>query len=270
MQENQIKLTFAAMQAAIEQKQSVDVMTLLNSAGETQMLLLYKNGEIVGEIINLDFTNKIKSYQKNHSWNKPVLFTLVDAQGASQQIFWDRVLPQPKVMILGAGHISRSLASILAILEYEVIVADDRPDFANAKSFPTAQVVLCDSFENIISQLKPTVDVNTAVVIVTRGHRYDFLCLKNFLRVNFGYLGMIGSKSRVKGTMQILREEGEDPIRLAQIHAPIGIAIAGQSPAEIAVSIAAELIDVFNGGDSPLGRLDGGLTNGHNINSSCL
>jgi len=257
MQENPIKSTFAAMQAAIEQKQSVDVMTLLSSSGETQMLLLYKNGEIVGEIINLDFTNKIKSYQKNHSWNKPVLFTLVDAQGASQQIFWDRVLPQPKVLILGAGHISRSLAAILSILEYEVIVADDRPDFANIRSFPTTQMVLCDSFENIISRLMPTVDVNTAVVIITRGHCYDFLCLKNFLTADFGYLGMIGSKSRVKATMQRLLEEGEDPIRLSKIHSPIGIAIAGQSPAEIAISIAAELVDVFNGGHGPLKRLEG-------------
>jgi len=256
MSENQIKLTFAAMQAAIEQKQSVDVMTMLTSVGETQMLLLYKTGEIVGEFINLTFTNKIKDYQKNHIWQKPVLFTVVDEQGAIQQIFWDRVLPQPQVIILGAGHISRSLASILSILEYEVIVADDRPDFANVKSFPTAQVVLCDSFENIISQLKPTVNANTAIVIVTRGHHDDFLCLKNFLRANFGYLGMIGSKSRVKATMQRLLEEGEDPIRLGKIHAPIGIAIAGQSPAEIAVSIAAELIDVFNGGNGPLKRLE--------------
>ena len=87
MSENQIKLTFAAMQAAIEQKQSVDVMTMLTSVGETQMLLLYKNGEIVGEIINLDFTNKIKSYQKNQSWNKPVLFTVVDEQGPYSRSF---------------------------------------------------------------------------------------------------------------------------------------------------------------------------------------
>jgi xanthine dehydrogenase accessory factor len=256
MHENHIKSTFVAMQAAIQQKQSVDVMTLLSSAGETQMLLLYKTGDVVGEIINLAFTNQIRAYQESHIWQKPILLTMLDEQGVSQQIFWDRILPAPKVLVLGAGHISRSLSSILSILEYEVIIADDRPDFANVWSFPTAQVVLCDSFENIISQLKPTVDVNTAVVIVTRGHRYDFLCLKNFLNTNFGYLGMIGSKSRVRGTIQRLVEEGEDSALLAKIHSPIGIAIAAQSPAEIAVSIAAELIDVFNGGHGPLKRLE--------------
>ena len=153
---------------------------------------------------------------------------------------------KPRALILGAGHISQPLAELLAVVDYEVVIADDRPDFANALRFPQAAQVICQSFEKLMLQL-PLAEFS-AIVIVTRGHRYDLDCLRVALLQASGYIGMIGSKRRVASILTLLQEEGISRERLSRLHAPIGLDIGAQSPAEIAVSIVAELIAFMRGG----------------------
>ena len=152
------------------------------------------------------------------------------------------VVPEPRLLILGAGHISLALAEFAAKAGFRVTVADDRPSFANPGRFPWAERVLCLSFEEAFQAVE--IHGATFVVIVTRGHQHDLLCLKKALGTRAAYIGMIGSRRRVRGTMELLEEEGFPREQLERVHAPIGLPIASETPVEVAVSILAQLIQV--------------------------
>lgn len=151
------------------------------------------------------------------------------------------VLPQERLIVLGGGHIALPVCQFGAGCGFTVCVVDDRPDFANHSRFPEAAEVICDSFENGIRRLAVT--PFDYVVVITRGHRHDADCLRALLPgVMPAYLGMIGSRRRTKGLLEMLREEGFDPERLARICTPIGLDIGAVTPGEIAVSILSEVI----------------------------
>lgn len=152
-----------------------------------------------------------------------------------------RFVPKERLILLGGGHIAVPLCEIGSLLGFSVAVVDDRPSFANHERFPGAAQVICDGFAHAIESLSIT--SFDYVCVVTRGHRWDGECLRQILNGIYpAYLGMIGSRRRVKGLMELLRGEGYDEERLSAIHAPIGLDIKAQTPAEIAVAICAEII----------------------------
>ncbi len=149
-------------------------------------------------------------------------------------------------LVMGGGHVGGALCRLLRFLDFDVTLMDDRADFLTGRDDGTVTV------EGAYADLgrlfpNPTFD---AVVIVTRGHAQDSTCLRQALSwpVPPPYLGMIGSRRRTRETLAMLTGEGYDPERLRRVHTPIGLAIGAQSPAEIAVSIAAEIIQVLNAG----------------------
>ena len=151
-------------------------------------------------------------------------------------------VPRERLLLLGGGHVSHALARLAATLDFVVTVVDDRPDFANRQRFPEAEQIVCDGFERAIHTLAPR--RSDYVCVLTRGHRWDAQCLRALLNdTEPAYLGMIGSKRRVKGLLGALAEDGFDRERLKRIHAPIGLMIGAVTPEEIAVSIAAQLIE---------------------------
>ena len=151
------------------------------------------------------------------------------------------VLPQERLIVLGAGHIALPVCSFGAACGFTVCVVDDRPDFANRSRFPDAAEVICDSFENGIMKLAVT--PFDYVVVITRGHRHDADCLRVLLPGTMpAYLGMIGSRRRTTGLLQMLRDEGFDPDRISKICTPIGLNIGAVTPGEIAISILSEVI----------------------------
>ena len=155
------------------------------------------------------------------------------------------VEPTPKrveLIILGGGHIALPLHDIAKVLGYHITVIDDRPSFAHQQRFPYANQVICDDFLTAIKDLSLT--MNSFIVIVTRGHRHDKNCLKAVIEKPVGYIGMIGSKRRVKALMAEMIAEGIAEDAVAKVHSPIGMDIGAQTPAEIAVSILAEVINV--------------------------
>ena len=131
-------------------------------------------------------------------------------------------------------------------LDFQVTVMDDREEFANKKLFPKDCEVICDSFENLTHYLEECKGESTYYVVVTRGHKADRQCVEQILKRNYAYLGMIGSKIKVAKTLEILRNEGYTGEQTDSIHAPIGLKIGSQTPEEIAVSIAAEIIQEKN------------------------
>lgn len=149
--------------------------------------------------------------------------------------------PEERLLILGAGHVAQPVCSFAAQLGFAVTVVDDRPSFANQSRFPEAVNILCDSFPSAIQRFGIT--ENDYVVIVTRGHRWDADCLRCIFPGTFPrYLGMIGSKRRTVGLLNLLEEEGHSRALLDRIHTPIGVDIGALTVKEIGISIVAELI----------------------------
>ena len=148
--------------------------------------------------------------------------------------------PEPRLIILGGGHIAQPLAEFGAKTGFSVTVVDDRPSFANQERFPLARKVLCESFSRCFTLL----DLNESafVAIITRGHRHDLDCLRQVLACKTAYVGMIGSRRRVRSAWEQLVAEGYTQEQLSQVNAPIGLSIGAISPDEIAVSIIAQVI----------------------------
>ena len=159
----------------------------------------------------------------------------------NELIVTEPILPPERLIILGGGHIALPVCQFAAKCGFTVCVVDDRPEFANHQRFPEAQTVFCDRFENAIDQLSIT--PFDYVIIITRGHRSDADCLRHILPgTQPAYLGMIGSRRRVKGLLEMLAEEGYDQEKLNHICTPIGLPIGAVTPDEIAISIMAEII----------------------------
>ncbi|MDD3361135.1 MAG: XdhC family protein [Hespellia sp.] len=152
--------------------------------------------------------------------------------------------PQPRLVICGGGHVAGQVAALAKMLDFYVQVIDDREEFAKKENFPKVDEVCAHPYENV-SELFPKED-NTYYVVVTRGHAGDRICVEQILKGKYAYLGMIGSRSKVAKTFELLIEEGFDEEQVREIHAPIGLAIKAQTPAEIAVSIMAEIIECKN------------------------
>ena len=154
--------------------------------------------------------------------------------------------PQGQVYIFGAGHVALDTAKICALLGFETTVLDDRTEFLNPQRYPSSHRVLLDDFQHIPDL---PVDKDTYIIIMTRGHLADKQCLDWALArdCKAAYIGMIGSLRKRNLMYDQLRQEGIAEDRIARIHSPIGLRIEAQTPAEIAVSIAAELIQQRNG-----------------------
>ncbi len=153
----------------------------------------------------------------------------------------------PELLIVGAGHIAVPLAQVAGVCDFAVTVLDDRPSFANAARFPTAQKVLAAPLAETVRGLP--LDQDSFIVLVTRGHSHDVECLLEVLDRPVGYIGMIGSQRRVDAVFALLAEERRiDPAKFDRIYAPIGLDIGARTPAEIAVCIMAEIINVYRGG----------------------
>ena len=150
--------------------------------------------------------------------------------------------PEPQLFVLGGGHVAVPLVEFAAKTGFRVTVVDDRPSFANVGRFPLAETVLCESFDNCFGLL--SLNKSSFVVIVTRGHRHDLLCLKETLKYDTAYTGMIGSKRRTRIAFKQLLEEGYTPEQIERVSAPIGVDIGAVTPQEIGISILAQLIEV--------------------------
>lgn len=166
-------------------------------------------------------------------------------QGATS-IYIELVESKPVFLIVGAGHIGRSLAKLADFLDFHVVVLDDREDFANEERIPEADQVICEDFEEALKAYP--INANVSVVMVTRGHKQDELSLRACLGRGAGYIGMIGSRRRTAAVLAHLREEGFAQEDLDAVRTPIGLDIGAETPEEIAISIMAEVIMLRRGG----------------------
>lgn len=157
--------------------------------------------------------------------------------------FLESVVPLPQLIIAGAGHVGKALAHMGKLLDFEVTVWDDRPEFANSDNLPSADKILCGKLEEVLGEMVPGRD--TFIVIVTRGHKNDSEVLKHFIRSDTGYIGMMGSRKKVVQVReQFLKNGWATSAQWDKVYTPIGLPIHSKTVQEIAVSISAQLVQV--------------------------
>lgn len=167
------------------------------------------------------------------------------------RIFCETVGTRPELVICGAGHVSIPIIRLGKSIGFHVTVLDDRESFSRNARLAGADRVICKPFTDGMEEIQGTKD--TYFVIVTRGHRYDTMCLKLALKKKYAYVGMMGSRRRVGIVKEQLLAEGTDREILERVHTPIGLPIGAETPEEIAVSVMAEIIQI----KSSVGRSEG-------------
>jgi xanthine dehydrogenase accessory factor len=162
--------------------------------------------------------------------------------GGDVQVFLEVIAPPEEVVIVGAGHIAVPLARMAKVMDFEVTVVDDRSAFANRARFPNADRVIAADIEKTVADLR--VGPRTYLVLVTRGHTLDQAALMQVIDKPAAYIGMIGSTRRVRAVFDRLRRMGVPEGHIQKVYAPIGLNIGAETPAEIATSILAEIVEV--------------------------
>ncbi len=168
--------------------------------------------------------------------------------GGQLEVFVEPVLPQPRVYIFGAGHISKSLSKVASLAGFATVIVDDRESFASRERFPEADQVHAGEYEQVFG----TLDVNESsyLIIVTRGHRDDMRVLRWAVTTPARHIAMIGSKRKVLGVVRELEKDGVAPEAFDRLFAPMGLEIGAITPEEIAVAVVAEMIAVRRNADS--------------------
>jgi xanthine dehydrogenase accessory factor len=265
---------FYRLEQCMKQGTGGVLYTLLESDGLEELetgarLLVLPDGEVVGSLglPALDRDMVLLSQNKGMMtsgtemlrwplpWSK-----MAEFPEHAVQILREGVVSQKKIIIFGGGHISLPLAEIAVILGFRVIVVDDRDEFSNPQRFPGAEKTICCDFSELFEKnlLAGEIDPATSIVIVTRGHLQDRACVEYVIGSNAAYIGMIGSKVKVQSTFRKMLEGGYTRDELSKISSPIGLDLGGQSPAEIALSILAEIVATqYGASGKPVKELKG-------------
>ena len=162
-------------------------------------------------------------------------------QAEGRDLYIEQIVTGGRVYVFGGGHVAQELVPVLAHVGFRCVVMDDRPEFANPALFPTAEQVVLGDFRNIAASV--TIGSEDYVCVMTRGHAGDTIVQAQVLRCRPCYCGVIGSRHKAAGVRKVLSEEyGLSEEELNQVTTPIGISIQAETPAEIAISIAAQMI----------------------------
>ncbi|GAB4256124.1 MAG: XdhC/CoxI family protein [Thermoleophilia bacterium] len=178
--------------------------------------------------------------------------------GGRVKVFLEVNGPANTLLIVGGGHIALKLCPMAKLLDFRVAVLDSRPEFATAERFPDADTVIVGSPDEVAQLV--SIDRGTHIVIVTHTHTHDLAALRAVVGSPAAYIGMIGSRNKVRTLKGQLEEEGVPGEALARVRAPVGLDLGGQTPAEISLSILAQIVAERHGkvsgpGDTAVGAL---------------
>ena len=162
------------------------------------------------------------------------------------EVFVEGFTTPPTLTVIGGGHVGKATADLANMLGYRVFIVDDRPEFSNPERFPYAEQTVVTQYDRWSDDV--SINVNTFVVVATRGHRFDDMALESALKTKARYIGLMGSRRKNLMIYRRLLDQGVPLERLKEVHAPIGLDIGGLQPEELAVSIMSEIIMVRRGG----------------------
>ena len=224
------------------------ILTFLDSSGQVSRKL-FTASEITGieaELKQLDFPIDKQLILQRILHGRENSAILPYLQGEERRTLIIEVIkPRPSILIFGAGHVGRAVAQIGITIGYDVTIVDDRIEYLSSETLSlTGLTRIHSSFDSATERLE--ISPLTAIVIVTRGHQHDEICLKSVLKSKACYIGLIGSKRRIRGVFQRLYDQGYSNLETDRIFAPIGLAIHAKTPQEIAIAILAQIIQVMN------------------------
>ena len=251
----------------IENRQEVAVATITRATGSAPrgvgtMMGVLKDRKIIGTIGGGSLENHViklaeealasgESRSFNLPLNSPEIGMIC---GGEVDVFIDVYKNKAKLMIFGGGHVGFAIYEQALLLGFDIAIFDDREEFLNKERFPEASELIIGELDEVLKDYK--IDNNTYIVVVTRGHRHDEKALEMVVNSDARYIGAMGSKKKVIEMMAHLREKGLSEERLKKVYAPIGLDIASEEPAEIAVSIMSEILLVKNNGKEKHRKLD--------------
>ena len=251
---------FRAVVRAMETGERAALVTIVATGGSTPQrvgakMLVYEDGRTVGTIGGGCYENdaagkareairRRQPQMAHYALNDDLAGESGLICGGQMDVYIEPVEQAPDLYVVGAGHVSVEVARCAQAAGFRLHVLDDRDKFASAERFPGADVIVDD----IPGWLKnAAIPPGAFVVVVTRGHRQDFEAMRELVGRPLRYLGLIGSRAKVARVFDALSAEGADASRLAAVHAPVGLDIGAVTPAEIGLSIVAELVAVRSG-----------------------
>ncbi len=249
---------FRVLDEAIASGRDVVLVTLIASSGSTPndagaQMLVFSDGSTAGTVGGgkleaLCIREALATLERDGVARKS--FELTPAAlgmecGGSAEAFFQVFRSRARLLLLGAGHVALAIARAAGPLGLPYVVVDDRAEFASRDRFPGASKIVVERPDRAVSAI--AVDSTTYIVIVTREHALDQECLEAALQTQAAYVGMIGSRRKVGVLFSRLSEKGLHPGSDERVYAPIGLDLGGKTPAEIAVSVLAEILSVMNG-----------------------
>jgi xanthine dehydrogenase accessory factor len=247
----------AAIQRLIEEGSTGVLITLIGAAANVgAKLLVAEAGASAGSLGAADLDAAVTKYaadfldtrEEVRSFKaQDVLPELVD--WAHAQLLFERIQPEPRLVICGAGHVGASLARLAGLIGYRVKLIDDRAVFLTRTLFADERIELiaASSWENAVRDAVGN-GRGVSVAVVTRGHNQDEECLRAVTANGADYVGLIGSKRRTNIVLDRLRQAGTDEGKLRAVHAPVGLDIGAVTPEEVALAIMAEIVAARRGG----------------------
>lgn len=224
---------------------AVAVVHRTEPGAQLARVLVFEDGEVRGSLGDAGLDDSARTAGAEALADPVAAARTIETDGV--ELYVEAHRPTARLFVVGAGHIAVPLVRVGALLGFPVTVLDDRDQFATEDRFPDAARVHTFDFEDPFAGDAPT--AADYVVLATRAHRYDFDCLRALLALDPPprYIGMVGSRRRVRAAFRALVDGGVTRERVEAVHAPIGVDIGADTPEEIAVSIAAELVAVRRG-----------------------
>lgn len=219
-------------------------------------LLVEETGERTGSLNNPTLDEAVASYSRTFLDSRAEARTfkleelIGELQGqADARILFERIEPEPRLVICGAGHVGASLARLARFIGYRTVLIDDRADFVMRERFPDEGIELIAA-SNWTEAVRASIGAGrgVSVAVVTRGHNEDEECMRAVMSTHPDYVGLIGSKRRTNIVLERLLEAGVDEKRLSEVRAPVGLDIGAVSPEEVALAILAEIVAERRGG----------------------
>lgn len=233
------------------------MVTVVETSGSSPQkpgarMLVFEDGSIAGtvgggKIEHLFRQDALTAIASDEA--KLVTYDLTEigmACGGAMNAFIEPMGAGCRVTIFGCGHVCRALAPLLLNIGFSVTVVDDRPEWADPEAFPGAVQVRCCSIEEGMTGMAQVGDKDF-ILCMTRGHDFDYEVLRFFVEKGQAYLGGMASRKKAKAFARQMLADGVSPEAIARMHVPVGLSISSVTPAEIAVSVAAQLIQVKNG-----------------------
>lgn len=237
------------MKNALEEQKVIALVTITSHSEEIYLgkkLLVWEDGSFYHDqpetdIISVSLQKACQALIQKRK-TKCIRF-----QNNEQEVecFVEIHIPTPRLIIAGAGHVCEPVVQMASLLGYHITIIDDRTEFATERRFPLANEVICDSYLDFFQNCQIT--GNTWILLLTRGHQFDVISLQELLKRKEtpAYIGMIGSRRRIAGVFEQLKEEF-DEASFDHIYTPVGLDIGAETPSEIAISILAEMLKIKN------------------------